>query len=322
MKKRLWTIGLLAFVSVFLFISPIRQAGASPAPVPRQMNVIMIGDRLVDVSHSLGVVPAAMSVRCSIWPLCKPLQSAVQVLGCPNCLTKKKAAPLLKFAQKHKIKRVLIEKSDPFCIYVPKLQLEKITSFLEGKGFEIAYVDFTQGLVAAARQAAALLGCTEKVDEVLADYAKEMDKTRKKMAGQQFARTVVILHGTYQAATGKTFLRVEAPGGYADQFLLKPMGVENACGKLIPAGKKPSKGHVPVRKLDGLVAAAPEAIVMTGEAIAVQKVLAEAMRKNPALAEVPAIQAHAIYSLPGYIDSSVIEYPLILRHWADALSRK
>jgi len=321
MKRWMWTVGLLAFVSVFLVISPIRQTGASPAQTPRQMDVIMIGDRLVDVSHSLGVVPTAMSVRCSIWPLCKPLQSAVQVLGCPNCLTKKKAAPLLKFAQKHKIKRVLIEKSDPFCIYVPKLRLEKIASFLEGKGFEIAYVDFNQGLDAAVRQTAALLGCTEKVDKVLADYTKAMEKTRKKMAGQQFARTVVILRGTYQATTGKTFLRVEAPGGYADRFLLKPMGIENVGGKVVAAGKKHSKGHVAIRKLDGLIIAAPEAIVMTGDAIAVQKVLAAAIHKNPALAEVPAIQAHAVYSLAGYIDSSVIEYPLILRRWADALGR-
>jgi hypothetical protein len=322
MKKWLWTVGLLVFASVLLVNLPIRQAGASPAPTPRQMDVIMIGDRLVDVSHSLGVVPAAMSVRCSIWPLCKPLQSAVQVLGCPNCLTKKKAGPLLKFAQKHKIKRVLIEKSDPFCTYVPGLRLEKIASFLEGKGFEIAYVDFTQGLDAAVRQTATLLGCTEKIDEVLADYTRAMDKTRKKMAGQQFARTVVILRGTYQAATGKTFLRIEAPGGYADRFLLKTMGIENVGGKVVADGKKPSKGHVAVRKLDGLIAAAPDAIVMTGDAIAVQKVLAAAIHKNPVLGDVPAIKAHAIYSLPGYIDSNVIEYPLVLRRWADALSRK
>ncbi|WP_319522439.1 ABC transporter substrate-binding protein [uncultured Desulfosarcina sp.] len=322
MKRLMWTVGLLAFVSVFLVISPIRQAGASPAPVPRQMDVIMIGDRLVDVSHSLGVVPAAMSVRCSIWPLCKPLQSAVQVLGCPNCLIKKKADPLLQFAQKHNTKRVIIEKSDPFCIYVPKLQLEKIATFLEGKGFEIAYVDFTQGLGGAVRQTAALLGCTEKVDEVLAEYATTMEKTRKKMAGQQFAKSVVILRGTYQSTTGKTFLRIEAPGGYADRFLLKPMGIENVGGKMIAVGEKPSKGHVGIRKLDGLIAAAPDAIVMTGDAIAVQKAMAEAIHKNPGLGDVPAIKAHAIYSLPGYIDSSVIEYPLILRRWADALCRK
>jgi hypothetical protein len=312
---------LLATVSMIGVALPASPAMASPAKTPEKRDVIMIGDRLVDVSHSLGMVPAAMSVRCSIWPLCKPLQASVQVLGCPNCLTKKKAAPLLKFARKHNIKRVMIEKSDPFCTYVPELKFEKIASFLKGGDFDIQYVDFTQGLEKAVRQTADLLGCAEKADGVLADYAKEMDKTRKKMAGRQFASTVVILRGTYQASTGKAFLRVEAPGGYADRFLLESMGVENVGGKVYKAGKKPSKGHVAVRKLEGLIAAAPEAIVMTGDALAVQKSLAKAVDSNPALAEVPAIKAHAVYSLPGYIDSSVVEYPLILRRWADALGR-
>ena len=41
------------------------------------------------------------------------------------------------FARQHEIKRILIEKSDPFCTYVPDLKLEKIVAHLDGKGFEI-----------------------------------------------------------------------------------------------------------------------------------------------------------------------------------------
>jgi ABC-type Fe3+-hydroxamate transport system substrate-binding protein len=243
------------------------------------------------------------------------------VLGCPNCLTKKKAAPLLKFAKQHQIRRVLIEKSDPFCTYVPALQLEKIARFLDGKGMDIQYVDFSNGMEAAVRQTAGILGRTDRADALLDEYAKQMKKTRKKMDGKQFVKTVVIFSGTFQAATGKTFLRVEVPGGYADRFLLKPMGIENVGNKVYDPNKKPSKGHVSVRKLDGLIDAAPDAIVMTGDAVAVQKALVEAICKNPGLIDVPAVRAHAIYSLPGYIDSSVIEYPQILRRWAHVLSR-
>jgi hypothetical protein len=58
---------------------------------------------------------------------------------------------------------------------------------------------------------------------------------------------------------------------------------------------------------------------MTGDTFAVQKALSGAMRRNPALAQVPAIKNLAIYSLPCYGDSSVIEYPGILRTWANAL---
>ena len=142
-------------------------AVASPVTTPQKINVIMIGDRLVDVAHGLGMVPAAMSVRCSLWPLCDSLKSSVQVLGCPNCLTKKKAEPLISFAKQNGIKRVLIERNDSFCTYVPKLQLEKIASFLDDQEFEIQYVDFTQGLEKAVRQTADLLGHTEKVEAVL-----------------------------------------------------------------------------------------------------------------------------------------------------------
>jgi ABC-type Fe3+-hydroxamate transport system substrate-binding protein len=280
----------------------------------------MIGDRLVDVAFNLGVVPAAMSVRCSLWPMCEHLKTVVQVLGCPKCLSKKKAVPLLKFAQQHGIKRVLIEKSDPFCLYV-QTSPEKIASFLHGKGLAIDYVDFTKGLGNAVRQAADLLGCAEKVGDVLAVYDKAMKQTRAKMDGKQFPGKVVILKGVYQNETGKAFIQVEAPGGYSDRFMLKPMACENVGGRMYSAEKKPSKGHVVVRKLDGLAAAAPDAIIMTGHAIAVQKVLAQAIQKHPALVEVPAIKTQAIYSLDGYIDSSVLEYPLILRRWADVLAR-
>ena len=73
---------------------------ASPSAVLEKADVIIIGDRLVDIAYNLGVLPAAMSVRCSLWPLCDTLKTSVQVLGCPNCLQKKKGAPLIKFAKK------------------------------------------------------------------------------------------------------------------------------------------------------------------------------------------------------------------------------
>ena len=75
-----------------------------------------------------------------------------------------------------------------------------------------------------------------------------------------------------------------------------------------------------VRKIDGLVKAKPDIIVMTGDTFAVQKALAATVKKNPALAAVPAIKNLSIYNLPFYADSSVIEYPTILRQWTDALS--
>jgi len=72
--------------------------------------------------------------------------------------------------------------------------------------------------------------------------------------------------------------------------------------------------------LDPLIKANPDVIVMTGNAFAVQKALAVYAKKHPALADVKAVKNQAVYSLPFYIDSSVIEFPNILRQWAVALS--
>lgn len=299
---------------------PVRPAAASPAPVPDRVDVIMIGDRLVDVAHALGAVPAAMSVRCEMWPMCATLKSTSQVLGCPSCLSKKKAAPLFAFAERAGIQRVLIERSDPFCTYMPNVRLETFESLLQEKGLKVEFIDFTHGLDVAVRQAAKALGRLERAEAVLASYDKAMSQAKEKIAGRRYAGKVVIINGVYQAATGKTFLRIEAPGGYADRFLLSAMGSRNVGDACLAAKKSPSKGHYAIRKLDGLLRAAPDAIVMTGDAVAVQTAIAAALNEKPALMDVPAIKNHAIYSLPAYVDASVIEYPSILVRWADALA--
>ncbi len=300
---------------------PLSPAEASPAVMSEKLPVIMVGDRLVDTAHSLGVVPAAMSVRCSLWPLCDTLKSSVQVIGCPGCLLKKKGAPLFKYAEKHGIRQVLIEKSTQFCEYLPELDLEKIGDLARAKGYAVSYVDFTQGLEHALNQTAKLLGQQDKAGEALALYQQAMAKTKTFIKGKSFVKRVVIIRGTYQAGSGKTFLRIETPGGYADRFLLAPLGIKNLGHLAVPKGKKPSKGHIQVRKLKGLIAAAPDAIIMTGNAPAVQKAIYQAIKATPALADVPALKAHALFSLPGYVDASVMEYPGILKQWADFLVR-
>ena len=68
------------------------------------------------------------------------------------------------------------------------------------------------------------------------------------------------------------------------------------------------------------IKAKPDVIIMTGDAFAVQKVLSIQIKNYPDLAAVPAIRNQAIYSLPFYADSSVIEYPAILRQWTVALA--
>ncbi len=316
------TLRILAFLSIFslgllLFFSQTSEA--KPKIAPEKINVIMIGDRLVDVSFNLGVLPEAMSVRCSMWPMCKQLLNATQVLGCPKCIVDRIPNIVPDTAKKRGIKRIIIEKHPNFCIYKPKVKPANIVPLLQGKGLTIEYVDFSNGLESAIRQTARLLGREPEADALIERYQKALAKAKSCLPKAGLGNKVVIINGTYQRSTGKSFLRIEAAGGYSDQYLLEPLGCINVGDVLRPPKKKVNKGHFMVRKIDGLVKAKPDIIVMTGDTFAVQKALSGAMRRNPALAQMPAIKNLAIYSLPFYGDSSVIEYPGILRTWANAL---
>jgi hypothetical protein len=293
---------------------------AKPKIAPDKINAIMVGDRLVDVAFNLGVLPEAMSVRCSMWPMCKKLLNTSQVLGCPKCIVDRIPNIVPDTAKKRSIKRIIIEKHPNFCIYKPKVKPANIIPLLEGKGLTIEYVDFSNGLESAIHQTANLLGCQSKADALIERYNKTMAKAKDALPKEKSGKKVVIISGTYQSATGKAFLRVEMPGGYSDRFLLDPIGCINVGDVLKSKTKKVDKGHFLIRKLNALAKAKPDIIVMTGNPFAIQKALAAAVKKNPALADVPAIKDLAIYSLPFYGDSSVIEYPAILRQWTDALS--
>lgn len=313
----------LAFLSIIglgMIILFSQTAEAKRKIAPEKIKVIMVGDRLVDVAFNLGVLPEAMSVRCSLWPMCKRLLNTSQVLGCPKCIVNKNPSIVLNTAKKRGIKRIIIEKHPNFCIYKPKVKPANVVPLLEGQGLTIEYVDFSNGLESAIRQTAKLLGCQSKADALIDRYNKALAKAKKGLPKAGLGKKVVIINGTYQSATGKTFLRVEMPGGYSDSFLLHPLGCVNVGDVLKSENKKVNKGHFSIRKLDALTIANPDVIVMTGNPFAVQKALAAGVKKTPALANVPAIKNTAIYSLPFYADSSVIEYPAILRQWTDALS--
>ena len=305
-------------LGVSLIFSQI--AEATPVKTPKTVKAIMIGDRLVDVAFNLGFLPEAMSVRCSMWPMCKKLTNTSQILGCPKCIVSRIPNVVPDTAKERGIKRIILEKNPNFCIYKPKVKPSDIVPLLDGKGLTIEYVDFSNGLESAIRQTADLLGCPSKADALIESYNKAMTKAKKSLPKKKLGKKVVIISGIYQSATGKVFLRIEMPGGYSDRFMLDPAGCINVGDILKSETKKVDKGHFSIRKLNKLLIAKPDIIIMTGNPFAVQKALGAAVKKNPALTSVPAIKNLAIYSLPFYGDSSVIEYPAILRQWTNALA--
>lgn len=326
-SKGIAALVVIILATFFMAIQPANAKKGMKVPKPEIIKAIIIGDRVVDIAYNLGVLPEAMSVRCSIWPMCKKIKTASQILGCPMWTTVKKKDAVPKALKKFGIKRVILEKSKLFCLYKPKVNPISIASILAGMDVKIEYVDFSQGLESAIRQTAKLLGREAGADELIASYKKNLSRAKALLPDSKLGKKVLILSSTYQNSSGKLMLRVEAPGGYADRFLLDPLGCVNVGDAFKPADGKPDKGHYPVKKkkgglfvLDPLIKANPDVIVMTGNAFAAQKALAAYMKNNPALANVEAVKNQAIYSLPFYLDSSVIEYPDILRQWTVALS--
>ena len=329
-KKSAHPITVVTIILLMMFAMVCETVNARTrtmkAPPPEKVEAIIIGDRVLDIAYNLDVLPVAMSVRGSLWPMAGELKTASQILGCPNHTTGKKKEAIPKALKKFGLKRVIVEKSDEFCIYKPKVQPAKIAPILEGMDVKIDYVDFSQGLESAIRQTAKLLDREDKADALIEEYRKNLAKAQAKLPKEKLGKKVLILSGTYQKGTGKPMLRVEAPGGYSDQYFLKQMGCVNVGDAFKPAGGKADKGHYQVAKkkegpvLDPMIEARPDVIVITGNVYAVQKILAGSIKNNPAFADVPAIKNMAVYNLPFHIGSSVIEYPDMLRQWAVALT--
>ncbi len=311
-------------VLFFLGLQALNAGAGMRTPPPEKIDAIMIGDRVVDIAYHLGVLPRAMSVRGSLWEKAKALKIGSQILGCPMYTTVKKKETIPNALKKFGIKRVIVEKSDQFCLYKKKVKPASIAAILKGTDTTIEYVDFSEGLDAAVRQVAKLVGKEDRVDALLKQYHADLAKARK-MVAKNLGKKVLILNGTYQKDTGKTAIRVEAPGLYSDRFFLEPMGCTNVGDAFKPASGKMEKGYYAVSKkkgrivLDPLVKANPDIIVLTGNSYAVEKNLSACLKTNPALVNVEAIKNLAVYHLPLYVDSSVLEFPHILMQWAVAL---
>lgn len=322
-KSSLWIVAVSVFVSFSLLT--LDAAASMKTPPPEKIDAIIVGDRIVDIAYNLGVLPKAMSVRGSQWEMAKKLKLSSQILGCPNYTTVKKKDTIPNALKKFGLNRVIAEKKENYCLYKPEVNPASIADILKGSGATVEFVDFKDGLESAVRQVAKLVSREEKVAAVLEKYNKNLAKAQKKMP-KDLGKKVVIFNGTYQAGTGKTTLRVEAPGLYSDQFFLTPMGCTNVGDAFKPANGKMAKGYYPVKKtktgmkLEPLLKARPDVIVITGNAYAVQKALANYMKVNPALTEVPAIKNETVFHLPLYVESSVLEFPQILLQWSMAFS--
>ncbi|SDF03698.1 ABC transporter substrate-binding protein [Rhodospira trueperi] len=299
--------------------------GPGMAP-PERQPVVMVGDRLVNVAYHLGVIPQAMSIRGDIWDFGRTLaRTSSMILGCPNYIVAKDPDMVPRTLRESDIRRVLIEHTPGFDRHKPVRDPMNLVPLLEASdavedlGVSVEVVDFSEGVAPAIRQIGTLIDRTEDAEALVATYEADLEAARAALPSAAPGTTVVILNGVHQDATGKGFVRVELPGGYADTFLLEPMGLTNAGRGFVEAGAAAKHGFAMTGSLAPLADIHPDILVLTGDADAVQRKLRQAGARDPAFADIPAIADGAVFALPAYYDSNVIEYPAVLRRWAVTL---
>lgn len=319
MSVRNWFQRPLCLMILFMVVALNPAWAAGPPKTVQKVKVVMVGDRLVDVAWKLGVAPTGMVSRLSLWPKGREVALVAQALGCANKVTVMAPASLSAFMNKTGVTRVIVEKHTPTCLY-KDIDFGKIPELVRDiPGATVEYVDFDRGLDSAVADIAAKFGKEDQGRELIAAYTENMNQVEAALPGKPLGKRVVVLSGTYSASTGKTFINVEAPGGYSDQFFLSRLGCVNAAEPMIPDPSVVSKGHASTPRLHGLKQANPDVIVMVGNAFAVQKALRDALVRDPGLADVPAIKNREVFTLPFYAAADLLDYPDFLRQWALAL---
>jgi ABC-type Fe3+-hydroxamate transport system substrate-binding protein len=114
---------------------------------------------------------------------------------------------------------------------------------------------------------------------------------------------------------GKVLGRKDKAMDLAREYTRSLKRIRNA----IPATRADKKI---LKSWQAVLKANPDIIVTYGNSYTVQKSLVRALKRRPELARVTAIRDHAVYALPFYMDSSVTQYPKILKVWVDAVYRE
>ncbi len=313
----------LKAASLLLLFFSIAAAPVSPviagcaAPALERLSLVVIGDQIASVCYRLGVAPAAWVGRKSLMNNGDVLAAAAEPLGCPGVFCGPRQAAALKRIIDLRPEKLLA--TPPACRYRPDLSYEKPLAALKAAGMAPVFIDFNDGPAPAVRQIAAELGRSEQGENLIAAYEKEMARARQRMAALPRGLRVALVSGTFQAQTGKSFLRLEAAGGYTDELILKPMGAVNVAAEVLAADAKISKGHAVLRRLDKVLEARPDIIAATGDALAVSAAIAETLSRRPELARTPAVRNGAIHALPFYAETDPLACPEVLLRWAAAL---
>lgn len=316
-KTRRLFISCAILLSLLIFLVPATNAG--PRPGKQQIPTIFIGERVANIAYHLGVIPKVMVTRCD-WPMVSRELATIRTLGCPKRVIVKNKKSVIDAALEMGIKRVIVEKNKRYNQPKSGINPARIIPVLQKAGLTVEVVDFDNGIATAITRLGLLLQRQEQAEKLKQRYLKTLKKVTKKIAAKKTSRNVVVLRGVLVGSRSTPFVQVDEAKGYTDHFLLTPLGCKNISDRFKNTKTKSKKGYFQIPSMAKLLEAQPETIIMTGKSFAVQQALFEEINKNSAMRQIPAIKNQRIFSLPDYIDGSVIDYPRILALWHKALS--
>ncbi len=285
------------------------------------INAAIVGDRVLDVSTSLGIVPKVISARGSQWPKSRNLPG--KLIGCPVKITFKAPETLPKVIGETGIDTVIIEKNSNFCMLVPKADCSKVKPIIKDTGVKIIEIDFENGYDQAIRDVAALYGKEAEGEALIKKYNKEKAAAEARISEIKPGLKVVVLKSFIKKDSGRLFITAEASGFYTEKFFLEPFGCENVSDVLNKDGNTTTKGCFPVTNLRLLAEANPDVIITYGPDKAVAetiKKINDLAAKKTDVAEVPAVKNGKFAKLPFYVGSDIEGYPKILTKWIDYFS--
>jgi ABC-type Fe3+-hydroxamate transport system substrate-binding protein len=308
-SKALWYLVIALGVIVFFSTSPEAQTKTGSTPGRETVNVIFISDKITDIAYHLGVVPVAYCGSCS-WPMAQKELSTVAGLGCYRCAT---VDSVIKKADQHNVRMILIE-DGRISKFKNHNWKDKYFEPLKKHGYEVYTISFSKGVPQAILEIGKLLHRQEKAGELAETYTRVLGKTMKAIPASGSGKKILILQGV-----GRRGIRVESPDGYAEQYLIGPLGCINVGNLAKGQDAEVDKGYFILDNWHAIAKADPDIIVKYGNVCTVEKGLVRALKKYPGLSDVTAIKNHAVYTVPSYMGSSVIEYPQILRAWYDTI---
>ena len=88
---------------------------------------------------------------------------------------------------------------------------------------------------------------------------------------------------------------------------------------VVPIVANASMKSPPPKTVDVIVIGDQVVNIITGDAFAVQKSMADYQKTHPEFDQIKAVKDMAIYALPQYVGFGVLEYPAVLKKRASAL---